>query len=109
MSQSPLPSSFHLTLTTLPRHPTSTLFPYPPLFRSRISPCWIAPTSAPHLRPLPPPPRRPAPRPGRRGRQRSEEHTSELQTRRRLVCCLLLEKKKISPSREPGNALYVRP
>src|SRR3712207_8750160 len=30
--------------------------------------------------------------------QRSEEHTSELQSRQYLVCRLLLEKKKISPS-----------
>src|SRR5690349_21974571 len=40
---------------------------------------------------------RPRPRPGRaRGRDggRSEEHTSELQSRRDLVCRLLLEKKK---------------
>src|SRR5690625_5839150 len=37
------------------------------------------------------------PRPGRRGRRRSprsEEHTSELQSRGHLVCRLLLEKKK---------------
>src|SRR5436305_3571581 len=31
--------------------------------------------------------------PGRRGRRRSEEHTSELQSRPHLVCRLLLEKK----------------
>src|SRR6266496_6681571 len=31
---------------------------------------------------------------GGRGRRRSEEHTSELQSRRDLVCRLLLEKKK---------------
>src|SRR5690349_23481737 len=31
---------------------------------------------------------------GLAGRQRSEEHTSELQSRRDLVCRLLLEKKK---------------
>src|SRR3712207_8078740 len=30
------------------------------------------------------------------GRQRSEEHTSELQSRQYLVCRLLLEKKKIN-------------
>src|SRR5690606_41570303 len=30
----------------------------------------------------------------RRGRRRSEEHTSELQSRENLVCRLLLEKKK---------------
>src|SRR5207302_10619882 len=29
-----------------------------------------------------------------RGLRRSEEHTSELQSRENLVCCLLLEKKK---------------
>src|SRR3712207_7140520 len=32
---------------------------------------------------------------GRRGRLRSEEHTSELQSRQYLVCRLLLEKKNI--------------
>src|SRR3712207_6875121 len=31
------------------------------------------------------------------GRVRSEEHTSELQSRQYLVCRLLLEKKKINP------------
>src|SRR5579883_3667541 len=34
------------------------------------------------------------PRPGRPGGPRSEEHTSELQSRENLVCRLLLEKKK---------------
>src|SRR5690606_42129726 len=34
--------------------------------------------------------------PPRRRRARSEEHTSELQSRENLVCRLLLEKKKIS-------------
>src|SRR2546427_11532232 len=38
--------------------------------------------------------RRPLPRP-LHGRQRSEEHTSELQSQSNLVCRLLLEKKKI--------------
>src|SRR5690606_39857063 len=33
-------------------------------------------------------------KPDDRGRQRSEEHTSELQSRENLVCRLLLEKKK---------------
>src|SRR2546430_10229603 len=32
---------------------------------------------------------------------RSEEHTSELQSQSNLVCRLLLEKKKITKSREP--------
>src|SRR5439155_18004828 len=62
--------------------PSSTLFPYTTLFRSHQ------------------PPRRDAPRrrvaglrPGDR-LPRSEEHTSELQSRGHLVCRLLLEKKK---------------
>src|SRR5690349_23480592 len=40
-----------------------------------------------------------------RKRVRSEEHTSELQSRRDLVCRLLLEKKKTedSPTRRPNN------
>src|SRR6266511_1425733 len=61
------------------RPPRSTLFPYTTLFRS----------------PDPSPCRRP--RPGARRRRtgrRSEEHTSELQSRENLVCRLLLEKKK---------------
>src|SRR5215471_20793885 len=66
------------------RPPRSTLFPYTTLFRSQD-----------------------APRPGadelrlpdddllrREPQLRSEEHTSELQSRRDLVCRLLLEKKK---------------
>src|SRR5438874_10255397 len=67
------------------RPPRSTLFPYTTLFRSQPHPC----------------------RGGlqRRDRNRwqmdcsrSEEHTSELQSRRDLVCRLLLEKKKRKPN-----------
>src|SRR5215217_2801075 len=68
------------------RPPRSTLFPYTTLFRS-------------------------LPRHGDRGRfgrllhdqtgPRSEEHTSELQSRQYLVCRLLLEKKK-KDTRQPG-------
>src|SRR5690625_7566697 len=64
------------------RPPSSTLFPYTTLFRSR----WRGF-------------RRGGSRgrgPGRRG-SRSEEHTSELQSRGHLVCRLLLEKKKVYP------------
>src|SRR5207253_7619073 len=35
------------------------------------------------------------------GRERSEEHTSELQSRGHLVCRLLLEKKKTTPPHSP--------
>src|SRR5205814_8798170 len=51
---------------------------------------------------------RPRRRQPHRGRRRSEEHTSELQSLRHLVCRLLLEKKKeqITPGpRAPGPAL----
>src|SRR5207253_5427200 len=66
------------------RPPRSTLFPYTTLFRSSsrrrkrpqaprgsLCPCWSS-----------------------SDRLRSEEHTSELQSRGHLVCRLLLEKKK---------------
>src|SRR5690625_5817388 len=65
------------------RPPTSTLFPYTTLFRSRDRAGLPAAV----------PPRRPARRRPRDAR-RSEEHTSELQSRGHLVCRLLLEKKK---------------
>src|SRR2546422_6739410 len=67
------------------RPPRSTLFPYTTLFRSSSgsSPCRI---SAARLK-------SPA-RSARSNSIRSEEHTSELQSRLHLVCRLLLEKKK---------------
>src|SRR3712207_7741954 len=85
------------------RPPRSTLFPYTTLFRS--------PEAVSQTRTGRPPPfvtsRRPSgPRamrtpdcPGVAARdsarpERSEEHTSELQSRQYLVCRLLLEKKK---------------
>src|SRR3712207_7094898 len=95
------------------RPPRSTLFPYTTLFRSRSPPrsAHTAHTSRPPgaartASPRPPPVSRlgtsfplvlrrscPAAR-GRKNRKRSEEHTSELQSRQYLVCRLLLEKKK---------------
>src|SRR3712207_8742517 len=90
------------------RPPRSTLFPYTTLFRSPADPRWG---------PGPDPRCARAGRAGRRawrargraaaggkrprprltdgvGERRSEEHTSELQSRQYLVCRLLLEKKK---------------
>src|SRR5688572_31591426 len=72
------------------RPPRSTLFPYTTLFRSH---------QRPHRRGPAPPngrPDRAGARVARRGRvaERSEEHTSELQSQSNLVCRLLLEKKK---------------
>src|SRR5437763_15095088 len=70
--------------------PRSTLFPYTTLFRS-LRAGRLAPRG-PRLRRS----RSGAERPqaGRRDLTRSEEHTSELQSRMYLVCRLLLEKKK---------------
>src|SRR2546429_4593164 len=71
------------------RPPRSTLFPYTTLFRSRPIDSWgtmlemsTAGTTGPKMRSS--------------GGGRSEEHTSELQSRLHLVCRLLLEKKKNS-------------
>src|SRR5438874_7080462 len=92
------------------RPPRSTLFPYTTLFRS-FAACAVGVASAATIRvaaakadadrlvqriPIP------WPLPCSRGHvshkafvsRRSEEHTSELQSRRDLVCRLLLEKKK---------------
>src|SRR3712207_7444094 len=82
------------------RPPRSTLFPYTTLFRSlrrldlpRQRLQGRGDLLACHLTPPPPRPRR-ARRNRCRRRARSEEHTSELQSRQYLVCRLLLEKKK---------------
>src|SRR3712207_7418184 len=84
------------------RPPRSTLFPYTTLFRSRAvrGPAGRVPDHGPGTgrRPLLPGGRGPRGCPGRRPRRtvprpRSEEHTSELQSRQYLVCRLLLEKK----------------
>src|SRR3712207_8308992 len=81
------------------RPPRSTLFPYTTLFRSRCTlprrprarrrrdrtdddDAWVPPTGPGAVR--------------SEGSERSEEHTSELQSRQYLVCRLLLEKRKYS-------------
>src|SRR2546422_2879673 len=78
------------------RPPRSTLFPYTTLFRS---PRLVALCAQRKLR-----------RHGRRRveelaerRLRSEEHTSELQSRLHLVCRLLLEKKKRTQPKTSRN------
>src|SRR2546429_6183980 len=64
------------------RPPRSTLFPYTTLFRSGLSRLVMEDGGSPvrHA--------------AAAGGRRSEEHTSELQSRLHLVCRLLLEKKK---------------
>src|SRR3989442_6171524 len=88
------------------RPPRSTLFPYTTLFRSLFHP-WLANDSANTSSPISTGAKRSrAPFAFRRipwrhslatikvCKFRSEEHTSELQSRPHLVCRLLLEKKK---------------
>src|SRR3712207_8675236 len=85
------------------RPPRSTLFPYTTLFRSRAARRGSArarratSTSDGRTRGSRRAARRPSDRPSRaRARRgRSEEHTSEFQSRQYLVCRLLLAKKKI--------------
>src|SRR5258705_7852615 len=87
------------------RPPRSTLFPYTTLFRSGAAqrvPPPVCQRQSPPMKPL-------------AHRWRSEEHTSELQSLRHLLCRLLLEKKKhaaphtsstiISKSIAPGGGL----
>src|SRR5688572_31107998 len=84
------------------RPPRSTLFPYTTLFRSR----WRVRANAPV--------------PSDHGRleccdpdvadfrsERSEEHTSELQSQSNLVCRLLLEKKKEQLKRHAVHLRFV--
>src|SRR2546429_6150299 len=99
------------------RPPRSTLFPYTTLFRSKTH--WHGPGTQPDKE-------------GRRTEaaarrfvavsvrqrlellgswawhERSEEHTSELQSRLHLVCRLLLEKKKIQTSPDTPVRSYRR-
>src|SRR3712207_6933907 len=89
------------------RPPRSTLFPYTTLFRSASLPSGLVGTAWTSWGSRRRPVRRslkPAVlgvRPGRRTQARSEEHTSELQSRQYLVCRLLLEKKKILKNDPP--------
>src|SRR3989449_6830033 len=75
------------------RPPRSTLFPYTTLFRSLLA---AQPAGGPRcaLRHQGGRPHRKRPGPDGELAGRSEEHTSELQSRLHLVCRLLLEKKK---------------
>src|SRR5437762_4447259 len=77
------------------RPPRSTLFPYTTLFRSRL--CALEPEPRRPGRDLRAPRRRR--RRPRHPPERSEEHTSELQSPMYLVCRLLLEKKKKNAKR----------
>src|SRR5262245_65735904 len=73
------------------RPPRSTLFPYTTLFRSSLG---LIPNLLPATPPWPPFRLESQWAVGSCLHRRSEEHTSELQSLRHLVCRLLLEKKK---------------
>src|SRR3712207_6977380 len=86
------------------RPPRSTLFPYTTLFRSIIRNALDDGRMERHMRPRKLGERATVPQLGASihainvrfapQKRRSEEHTSELQSRQYLVCRLLLEKKK---------------
>src|SRR5690349_22052549 len=78
------------------RPPRSTLFPYTTLFRSRPPSAQSSLTRGSGLGH--------GGEPVVAGRLRSEEHTSELQSRRDLVCRLLLEKKKKEKSNRSSRS-----
>src|SRR5947209_14157014 len=78
------------------RPPRSTLFPYTTLFRSALIASRFRGSPIATMMLLP----------ARSiGTTRSEEHTSELQSRQYLVCRLLLEKKKKKTPKEPKRQL----
>src|SRR2546429_5261499 len=90
------------------RPPRSTLFPYTTLFRSKACPLSLLGTvessfsracSMALLAPSATISRAPG------SSMRSEEHTSELQSRLHLVCRLLLEKKQQTPSQVGDDRL----
>src|SRR5690606_42080681 len=95
--------------------PRPTLFPYTTLFRSPPAPLPLIRRASSTALPLRPPPIlrhkvarwRSAtgddPLPEEVQAMRSEEHTSELQSRENLVCRLLLEKKKNNKQHKPKD------
>src|SRR5258708_15139687 len=95
--------AFFFFFLMIRRPPRSTLFPYTTLFRSKDD-------HTPALFALVPIPSSQLPLAGRTqvrvGGQRSEEHTSELQSPDHLVCRLLLEKKKNRKTKSADNATY---
>src|SRR2546429_3771493 len=85
------------------RPPRSTLFPYTTLFRSRNTDPTYGGFEGEFVRNT-----AQMEWTARVGDYRSEEHTSELQSRLHLVCRLLLEKKKKTSKQLPKIAYYTR-
>src|SRR5206468_7055739 len=102
---------YYALLTSTPPPPRSPLFPYTTLFRSAVHPhachhrsernrgderAEQEPAGYDELRQV-----------AGRSSSRSEEHTSELQSRSDLVCRLLLEKKKIHTKPLLDSTFYI--
>src|SRR2546422_7411927 len=85
------------------RPPRSTLFPYTTLFRSRFIVVAFGGPAIFAWKPGEPGPTVLAQGAGQWDGVRSEEHTSELQSRLHLVCRLLLEKKNFKTHVEIGR------
>src|SRR5690242_20942085 len=90
------------------RPPRSTLFPYTTLFRSVMATAQRRRAGATRQRACPQAVRRGAKKQFRDGENRSEEHTSELQSHVNLVCRLLLEKKNILEAKHVGDRLHAQ-
>src|SRR3712207_7974173 len=95
-------SERHFCFLMIRRPPRSTLFPYTTLFRSAQAGSQLPINLSVHQQHrggavLQHPPQPIERITGIQRHVRSEEHTSELQSRQYLVCRLLLEKKKIYP------------
>src|SRR5687768_18094859 len=91
-----LPSSTYVLFSSTRPLSSSTLFPYTTLFRSGgcgVTQSGMLETRFDLVKRL-----------YNLETERSEEHTSELQSRLHLVCRLLLEKKKIALDRMPHDS-----
>src|SRR5690606_41413499 len=87
LNSNPVINNHNFLFLIIPRQPRSTLFPYTTLFRSPPVGTQLVVLDGHQPQQLRPPA-------GAGAHRRSEEHTSELQSRENLVCRLLLEKKK---------------
>src|SRR5687768_17780975 len=105
------PFLYSFSFLMIRRPPRSTLFPYTTLFRSYSRPMPRAAPVTSTTRPsidmlcLPRQPIWSDCAHSNRGERRSEEHTSELQSRLHLVCRLLLEKKKKNKKKRTHHSI----
>src|SRR2546430_12581261 len=90
------------------RPPRSTLFPYTTLFRSLNIGLYVGlPLDIPNEQENPCLTLSRSSSARSMNNERSEEHTSELQSQSNLVCRLLLEKKKLHQSSDTWTSCYL--